>query len=90
MAKVWRVFAHPDYLSSFRRVVADPADRFKVTIGIREYLKRVDDPSEDLKTVPGESDQYEFDVLGYTIIAQWNAESSSDIRLLEVYATAED
>lgn len=85
MAKDWRFFAHPDYIGSFREVVINPDERFKVTTGIREYLKSIEDPKENLTVVPGEIDQYEFEVLRFVVIVQWKEENPSDIRLLEIY-----
>ena len=87
MTKEWRVFAHPDYLVSFRRVVMNPDERFLVTTEIRDRLKVVENPSQDFVLVPGESEQYEFDVMRYTVIVQWKEEAPNDIRLLEIYKT---
>ena len=87
MARDWRIFAHPDYLMNFRTTVVNPDDRFKVTTGIRTYLSGIDNPSRELDIVPGEIDQYEFEIMKYTIIVQWKPESAYDIKLLTIYTT---
>ena len=90
MAKEWRVFAHPDYFISIRSVISNPDERFLVTTQIREYLKTIEKPSNDLLPVPGKLNQYYFDVMGYTVIIHWVKEYANDIRLLEIYLSVEE
>ena len=84
------MFAHPDYLISFRSVVIDPDERFLITTQLGEYLKTIDDPSQSFTHIPGELDQYEFSIMRYAIIVQWKKEYANDIRLLEIYLAIEE
>ena len=85
MGKSWRIFAHPDYFRRFREVVLNPDERFKVTTQLRAFLKGIHNPSRALTPVPGESNQFELDLLHYTIIVHWHEREPDDIRLLEIY-----
>ena len=85
MAKQWRVFAHPGWFLSLRQTAPDRNERYKVVNAIEERLKTVDNPGQEMRSVPNGLHLYEFDVLNYTIIVRWRADQPGDIALLEIY-----
>ena len=81
----WRVFAHPNYFTSFRHRVTNPEERFRVTTAMRARLAEIEALEQDAFRVPHESGQYELEVEGYTIIFRLGTEQPNDIVLLEIY-----